>query len=68
MELLNKIESAVTEVTYTLQDETSSFIYKEWMDSRGKVIDCLMRDNDGFDIDDPALLEKVQEFIDEIDG
>lgn len=68
MELLSKTESIVTEVTYTLQDEASSFTYKEWMDGRGKVIDCLMRDNDGFEIDDPALLERVQEFVDEIDG
>jgi hypothetical protein len=28
------------------------------------VIDCLMRDKDGYDIDDSLLFEQVQEFID----
>ena len=64
MELLNKTESTVTEVTYTLQDKTSVFYYKEWLNDSGKVIDCLMRDKDGSEIDDPLLFEEVQEFID----
>jgi hypothetical protein len=64
MELLNKTESIVTEVTYTLQDKTSVFYYKEWLNDSGKVIDCLMRDKDGYEIDDPLLFEEVQEFID----
>ena len=64
MELLNKIESTVTEVTYTLQDKTSVFYYKEWLNDSGKVIDCLIRDKDGYEIDDPLLFEEVQEFID----
>lgn len=64
MELLNKTKSIVTEVTYTLQDKTSVFYYKEWLDDSGKVIDCLMRDKDGSEIDDPLLFEEVQEFID----
>ena len=64
MELLNKIESTVTEVTYTFQDKTSVFYYKEWLDDSGKVIDCLIRDKDGSEIDDPLLFEEVQEFID----
>ena len=64
MELLNKTESIVTEVTYILQDKTSVFYYKEWLNDSGKVIDCLMRDKDGSEIDDPLLFEEVQEFID----
>ena len=64
MKLLNKTESIVTEVTYTLQDKTSVFYYKEWLNDSGKVIDCLMRDKDGSEINDPLLFEEVQEFID----
>jgi hypothetical protein len=64
MKLLSKTESTVTEVTYTLEDETSVFYYKEWLNDSGKVIDCLMRDKDGYDIDDSLLFEQVQEFID----
>ena len=65
LNLLQKQESTVTEVIYTLQDDTGSFFYKEWLNESGKVIDSLMRDKDGYQIDDPALLEQVQEFLDE---
>ena len=64
LEILERVESTVTEVTYTLQDETSAFYYKEWMNQKGKVIDSLLRDKDGHEIDDPELLEQVQELVD----
>jgi len=67
MKILNKISSTVTEVTYTLQDETSAFYYKEWLNEKGKVIDCLLRDKDGHEIDDPALYERVTNFVDELE-
>jgi hypothetical protein len=64
MELLKKEEVNVIENTYTLQDETSVFYYKEFLNSKGKVVDSLLRDKDGFEINDPILLEEVEEFID----
>ena len=67
MELLRKEEVNVIENTYTLQDETSVFYYKEFINSKGKVVDSFLSDKDGFEIDDPSLLENVQEFIDSLD-
>ena len=67
MELLRKEEVNVIENTYTLQDETSVFYYKEFINSKGKVVDSFLRDKDGFEIDDPILLEEVEEFIDSLD-
>ena len=67
MKLLDKIESIVTEVTYTLADNTSLFYYKEWLNDSGKVIDFVLRDKDGYEIDDPALLEEVQNFVDNLE-
>ena len=64
MELLSRTEFVVTEVTYTLQDEISTFYYKEWINAEEKVIDSVLRDKDGYQIDDPALLERVYDFID----
>lgn len=64
MELLSKTQFVVTEVTYTLQDEISVFYYKEWINAEEKVIDSVLRDKDGYQIDDPALLERVYDFID----
>jgi len=67
MKLLDKIESVVTEVTYTLADDISPFYYKEWLNDSGKVIDSILRDKDGYKIDDPALLEEVQNFVDNLE-
>ena len=64
MELLKKEEVNVIENTYTLQDGTSVFYYKEFINSKGKVVDSFLRDKDGFEIDDPILLEEVEEFVD----
>ena len=63
MQLLSRTEFAVTEVVYTFQDETSAFYYKELINAQGDVIDSLLRDKDGYQIDDPALLERVWDFI-----
>jgi len=66
MELLNKTESTVTEVVYTMQDETSAFYYKEWHDDRGKVINAAIIDKAGHEVYDPILLEEIEEYLDSI--
>lgn len=63
MELLGKTGMTVTEVEYTLQDETGAFYYKEWLNEKGKIIDSMLVDKDGYQINDPALLEEVESFL-----
>lgn len=60
--------STVTEHTYTLKDEVSIFYYKEWMDEKGNLVDSLMRDRDGHEIDDPVLQHRVWELIDKYEN
>ena len=43
MELLKKEEVNVIENTYTLQDGTSVFYYKEFINSKGKVVDAFSK-------------------------
>lgn len=68
MELLNHIVDPVIEHTYTVNHpEEGVLVYKEWIDSEtGKCIDFILRSKDGYEIDDAALVEEVQEFIDEL--
>ena len=68
LELLNHTHSQVTEHTYTFQDETGRFFYKEWLDEKGRVIDSLLRDKSGYEIDDPALLARVWDAVDKIEN
>ena len=67
MELLNHIVDPVIEHTYTINHPTEGvLVYKEWIDSEtGKCIDFTLRSKSGFEIDDAALVEEVQEFVDE---
>jgi len=67
MELLkHEVYSQAIENTYTIQHPNEGIlVYKEWIDSEdGKCLDFILRSKDGFEIDDPALVEEVQEFID----
>ena len=66
MELLNKTENKVIEVIYIIQDETSAFLYKEWRKENGKVIDSILQDKDGNQIDSPSLIEQVENYLQSI--
>jgi hypothetical protein len=67
LELLNKEENVVTQNVYTIQDEDGVFYYKEWL-SGHKVVDAILMDRDGYQIDDAELLERVEEFIDSMEN
>ena len=67
MEILSKVETKVTEVVYTIQDDVSAFYYKEWIDDSGKCIDAQLVDKDGYQIDDPVLMDCVQTFVDQLE-
>jgi hypothetical protein len=67
MELLNyEIESQAIEHTYTIQHHfEGTLVYKEWIDSKdGKCLDFILRSKDGLELNDPALVEEVQDFVD----
>jgi hypothetical protein len=67
MELLkHEVYSQAIENTYTIQHPNEGIlVYKEWIDSEdGKCLDFILRSKGGFEIDDPALVEEIQEFID----
>lgn len=67
MELLTNSILKVTEETFFLQDpEDGVLVYKEWSDESGNVIDVVLRSKDGYEIDDPSILERVQTFVDNL--
>ena len=66
MKLINKSSSTVTTNTFEIDPEDGSkkITYIEYLNDKGRVIDENLRDSAGSEIDDPALLEVVQEFVD----
>lgn len=58
----------VKRVVYTIDevDGYNNITYIEYIDRKNKVIDEELRDEDGYSIHDPALLEKVQNMVDSL--
>lgn len=65
MVLLSKTSIEVREETYIIQHPTEGIFYcKEWLDSSGKVIDSLIRTKNGYEVEDPKLMDEIWDFID----
>ena len=66
MKLESHTTSTVTTETYVvnLLEGLGVVTYIEYLNDKGKVIDCNLRDEDENEMNDPILLEEVQEFID----
>jgi len=64
--LSHDVTRPVEEHTYILQDDNGKLIYKEWIDEKGEVVDSVLRDKDGYAIEDWELYDKVQNFIDSL--
>jgi hypothetical protein len=70
MELLNhEVYSQVIEHTYIIKHHfEGTLVYKEWVDSgNGECLDFILRSKAGFELDDPALVEEVQDFVATLD-
>lgn len=72
MKLLSSSESTVTTKTFEIDYDGQKIIYIEYLNEKGKVIDCSLRDDNGEEIaasdTGSIMLEKIQEFIDKIEG
>jgi len=66
MKLLNQTSATITTNTFNLEVDGQFITYIEYLNDKGKVIDCNLRDVDGNEIADAALLEKVEEFVDNL--
>ena len=62
MNLKYSVTIQVTHNIFTLDVDGKDVIYTEFLNDKGKVIDFTLRDGDGNEISDPALLEQIQEF------
>jgi len=68
MKLTLHTSSTITTETYSITTEDYGPVtYIEYLNDKGKAIDCTLRDEDGNDIQDPIILEEVQRFIDTAD-
>ena len=64
MKLTNYHREAVITETYVFEDGDETFILKEYLNEDNKVIDSQVLDQTGISLNDPALLEQLQELAD----
>ena len=55
--------SDVTEKNYVIEVDGKMYFYKDYYNSKGKVIDSELSDEDGI-VTDQELIEHIQNFID----
>ena len=63
MKIISHTSSTVTTETYELSLGDRLLTYIEYLNDKGKLIDCNLRDVDGDEINVPTLLETIQEFV-----
>lgn len=68
MKLLSSSESTVTTKTFEIDYDGEKIIYIEYLNDKGKVIDCNLRDENGDEVDGSIYLEEIQDFIDKVEG
>ena len=56
--------STVTTDTFQFEVNDQFITYIEYLNDKGKIIDCNLRDVDGDEIDNSLLLEEIQNFVD----
>lgn len=68
MKIKNKTVERITtetyEIEYDLGVEPLNLIYIDYLNEKGKVIDSVLRYEDGTNCDDPFILEQIQELVD----
>ena len=68
MKLISKICQTVTTETFEIElTAGNSVIMIDYLDDRGKVIDTVLQDERGVEIDDDELIEAIEEFLEELE-
>ena len=68
MKLVSKTVEAIVTETFVLENELGEKVTViDYLDDRGKVIDTIVRDENGNDINDPILYENVISFLESIE-
>lgn len=66
MKIKNKTTETVITENYEIEDVQGfgALTYIDYLDKKGRVIDSVIRDRNGFDVCDGDILEQIQELID----
>jgi hypothetical protein len=60
-------EAVITETSIIELDSKQKVIVIDYFNEKGKIIDTVIRDEDGFELDNPILFENITEFLEELE-
>jgi hypothetical protein len=65
MKINGYTKELVKVVTYRVEDvpEIGTVIYSDYYNENDRIVDSIIRTEDGYDIDVPSVMEDVQDFI-----
>ena len=68
IKIISKKSQTITVDTYVIKidDYNDNILYKEHIDENYTIVDAYIQTQDGHIIDDPALLEKIENKINKI--
>jgi len=61
MKIVSKTVAAITTETYEVEKDGQKYIYIDYLNDSGKVIDSILRDENGNNVDNMTLMEEIQE-------
>lgn len=64
IQVVNKIETTITEVIYTLKVDDAVYVYTEWLNVDRKIIDSTIHTEIGSEVEDQALINRIWQYID----
>jgi hypothetical protein len=60
-------EAVITETSIIELDSKQKVIVIDYFNEKGKIIDTVIRDEDGFELDNPILFENITEFLEDLE-
>jgi hypothetical protein len=63
MKLVSKQKSQTTKEVYEIEHEGLFYTLTEYLNEKGKVIDSILIDVDGEEIDNEKIIKEIQDFV-----
>jgi hypothetical protein len=67
MKITAQTKEVLKVISYVIEEvpEVGTVIYTDYYNENDRIVDSVLRTEDGYDIDVPSLMEVVQDFIGE---
>lgn len=61
--IINESKDTVTRLKHEVLIDNKKYFYIAYVDENNNEVDCIIRDEKGNNVDDPIILEQIEELI-----